>query len=407
VSARVTVLFEGAEHDLAALTDPDFRRLAIERGTLLLDGEPMPDGQAKRVRASLLGTIAPLAIEREGERPARWIIPGLWRWGTVPMLGGPPKVGKSTLIADLCAALVIPGYRFLNHFDPVDWGEAVEGYAERNIWLINAENPPDLMHEALLATGLEYDEWTGGVPFYFHSGSRVSLVVVHLDDHGGADVFDMRDEDRRDRWAFHMMFCPCDGVTEEPPPLVVIADGVTAMLRSDTTGYGEWFAGFTDLLRELDAPNALAVGHMGMRGGHLMNGVESYAGPDGGWFLETRNPDDPKAARTFRTTGRLTAPSVDRGRVVHEDGRLSLVVAEQDADGASAATLEDEAATWDADVLDRLREAGVAGLRATDLTGSGRFGAARREAVARLQAAGRIRFVPEGQGKRWHLSDLT
>lgn len=411
---RMTIEFEGGIDDpfepgkmwtnqWATLTaeEREHRHQVIVRGTYVMpDGELMPEANVRRVRATLLGTYdsRPRMLDPREDEPGRELISGLWRWGTVPMLGGPPKVGKSTLIAELIAALIIPGRRFLGYFDPV---QLTPEERARAIWLLNAENPPGELHEALLAAGLQFD--IDAAPYYYAEGGGV-LYVEHLEDHGGASVFDLTVPENRDWWEYRFMQCPCTGIDDSQPPLVVIADGVTAMLGSDTTRYGAWFGPFRDLLRALDVPNGLAVGHNGLAGKHLMNGVESMAGPDGLWTYTSPNADEPSAPRYFWTVPRLRAAAVPKGRVrIGEDGLLSYKPKESPSTGLEEK--EPESTDWEQDVLTRLIAAGESGLMTTEVTGRGRVGQLRKKALDALAKAGRIVSRAEGQGTRWHLSD--
>jgi hypothetical protein len=389
----------------------ELARTIITEGTYLLDEKPMPLARARNTRATLLGTFDSLQ-QPSGPKLAemgRELIPGLQRWGTVPMLGGPPKVGKSTFVADYCAALVIRGYRFLGYFEPA---ELSEDERRRDVWLINAENPPGELHEALLATGLqmEYNEGDG-MPYYFHPdnpGDSGWLIVDHLEDRGSAEVFDLTIEANRDAWSFLLMQCPCAEDHVTPPPLTVIADGVTAILGSDTTRYGKWFYEFKALLRGLDIENGLAVGHNGLGGKHLMNGTESMAGPDGLWTLFTKGSDNPRAMRYFQTEPRLRGPVIEPTRLVVSDGRLTLrKESKPSADDGGDEDAGDSTLSADDEVLDRLIRAGTAGLLTTEVTGRGRVGKLRREAMTRLEAAGQIVSKADGLGQRWSLADTA
>jgi hypothetical protein len=414
MSGRVSVRYDGDEFDPDALVDADFRRRVIEHGEIFVDGKAVTKGRAARIRMSLLEETAPLRLwPSEPYQVGRELIPGLWRWGTIAMLGGQYKAGKSTLVADLCAALVIPGRLFLDQFGPVQWGER-EGDA---IWLINAENPRDDLHEALLATGLEYHD-DGDVPCYSAEGSDIILIVVHLDDESGPESFDLREPANTDLWNYHMSLCPCGPGFEPPPPLAVIADGVTAMIGSaENEGYGQWFAGFKLLLRMLGTSNGLAVGHTEGSGKHLKRGTASAAGPDALWTYWSADPDNADAARWFKVQPRLGGPKVDVGRVViNAEGRLRYVPPDARVTATKAVPTGYPAAQPDVDLAERterivstLRASGSRGAWTVELTGRGDEGQENRKALDRLLREGRVvmRPVQEGRarGNRWWLTE--
>lgn len=302
----------------------DARRSVLSHGTFWRTAAQLSPAQTKYERAKILGTYQalPSAFARRASADVRPYIPGLWHHKSVPMLGGPPKVGKSLLICDLVAALVITGRRFLDHFEPVN---VTAEERARAIVLINAENPEADLHEALLATGLEYDSEGDPHPFYFDpdgDDAGCVLFVVHLEVLGGADTFDLTQQDVYDRWEFELLRL----THVEGPPLTLIVDGVTAILNSDTSRYGRWYSEFRRLLKSVDIPNGLPTGHTGMKNGHLMNGVESMAGQDGLWTYDAVEPYvNPRAARQFRTVARLHAPALEPTPVIAgQDGRLRL-----------------------------------------------------------------------------------
>lgn len=320
---------------------------AVREGDLYTDdGTPITGVTAQRLRHRLLGTYRHLPSRRErrsaGQR--RMLIPGLWPWGTIPMLGGNPKAGKTTLVADLVTALVVPGYRFLDHFDPVEDMRFPEseafldrlefqvgpGFGEndpdpdhdraRGVVLINAETPPEDF-EAALGLDREVLDVDDGEPLLLGE----VLKVEHLEDLGGARLFDVTDPEVFDMWVYRLAECfECDG-SDDWTPYVVIVDGVTAILHGAGKGveaYGEWYAAFRSLMRAIDVPNALAVAHNTMSGGHLMGGVEAQAGADGLWTYSSDNSDDPTSTRRFSVRPRLGGVEIPPTRVVlNEQGR--------------------------------------------------------------------------------------
>lgn len=382
-------------------------REVIEHGRYLRpDSEPMSDGEVRRVRATILGRYSRLrrSVAPTVDQAVRSLIAELWRWGSIPMLGGNPKAGKSTLVAELIAALIIPGSRFLGIFPPI---EMTDEERARAIWLINAENGREELHEALMEVGLECAVGDNGELYYCAEGGGV-LYVEHLEYLGGPSKFDLTDPDTYDEWAGRFMWCPCDGTNEQEPPLVVIVDGVTAILGSKTERYGEWYASFRSLMRELDVANALGVAHNGLTTGHLMNGVESMAGPDGLWSYSSNNPDDPNSWRYVSVVPRLRGPKLARTRVVMVDGRLVIQPSKTTEPSNEPGQKLGEDAQWEADVIQRLQEVHPAGRMKNEVTGGGgNYGDKRRSALKRLAESDppRVRSVPEGLGTRWFLTD--
>ncbi|SNS11474.1 AAA domain-containing protein [Actinomadura meyerae] len=312
---------------------PELRGELIRQGQLTQDdGTPITGRPAQRVRDRLLGTYDHLPQwgdrDRRDDAPRRMLISGLWPWGHIPVLGGNAKAGKTTLVADLAKALVLPGYRFLGHFDPVteleywnweDDDDAEEPPPDRNrgrgVVLINAETPRDDMEAAV------------GPDRGWGSFTPDALRIAHLEDMGGASWFDVTDPEKYDRWAHELTACEeCDG-SDELPPFAVIVDGVTAILGGDMNRYGEWYAAFRRLLREIDVPNGLAVFHNTMSGGHPMGGVGSQTGADGLWRYSSGDSDDPASSRWFSVNPRLGGVPIRPTKVVlsEETGRPVLV----------------------------------------------------------------------------------
>lgn len=397
------------QHSWTSLTDDEAaaRRKIVNGGTFLVDGAPMPEGRARFERAKILGThksqSAPYDPTEAG--PVRDYVPGLWTHGTIPMLGGPPKVGKSAFVLQLAASLVTPGRRFLDHFSPA---EMLESERSRNVWLLNAENPPQMVHAILRRLGLEYDNFER--PFYYDPAASEDvgvLFVEHLEALGGADTFDLSSAEVRDYWTYRLME-PSEG---EFPPLTVIADGMTAMLNSDTHGYGKWFAGFRKTLNAIDVPNGLAIGHHGMSTGYMMQGSESVGGPDGTWMYEAKSPDrSPNAARWFSTSKRLDTPGVDRSRVAIDSGGLLSLVS---TDTRELPQREHERDPFTdqgraSRIRDLLHGAAGAGLWGTEVTGRGQDGLANKRVLLGMVEAGTVvsRAVQNGRtrGTRYWLA---
>lgn len=285
-----------------AMTGAVLKRMRARLG-MVFDWRP---NDVPALMSNMVGSYSRLSSSA-----GRWLVPGLWRSGTIPFLGGPPKVGKTTMVEDLAAALAIPGYRFLNHFEPADLTHAERRV--RGIWLINAETSPEVVESDLIALGVTSDH---------------GLAVSHLEDLGGPELFDLTNPAAYDRWANEFVVCETCLGDDEIAPAVVIVDGVTAVLQAAGKGveaYGSWYAQFRRLMREIGTENALAVGHNTMSGEHLLGGVEAQAGADGLWTYTMSNPDSPSSKRWFSTRPRRGGAVVPRTEVVLDTGgRLTM-----------------------------------------------------------------------------------
>lgn len=310
----VKFIFEGQEYDLKADEIlPDLReRVAAEAVFLLPDNTPLTGAVLQRVRDRVSGIYAHMPSPRERSSPTgerSWLLPGLWPWGTIPMLGGAPKVGKTAIVVDLTASLLVPDRKFLGRFDIAEARIPNEEF-RRGVWLINAETPVEDLEAALPASDdQKYDS---------------SLVIDHLEALGGAQVFDLTNPELYDLWAHRLIECwECDG-DDDRAPFVVIVDGLTAILQAAGKGvehYGLWYAAFRRLLRSIDIPNGLVVGHNTLAGGHLMGGVEAQAGADGLWNLD----GNAKGRRTFSVLPRLGGVRIEPTPVeMNADGSLVL-----------------------------------------------------------------------------------
>jgi hypothetical protein len=291
------------------------------------------------------------------------------------------------------------------------------------VWLINSETSPGAVHEELLRAGLAFGyRGSQGTPCYYDPAvadweQHGVLIVEHLPRAGGARQFDLTDDAKRRYWEERFV----QHSERKRPPLAVIADGVTAMLGSDTSGYGRWTSGFRQLMQEAGIPNGLGVLHSPMsavgagRAPTPMNGVESWGEYDGGWFLWAASfPVFSWTARKFFTAPRMGDETVlEHAMTMDDDGMIRLV--SRDTEGArtpdtvpdtGTVGAEDENEHWERAVLDSLRTAGRAGLRGTDLTGKAREGTLKRSARDRLVEAGSIFSIPEGRGARWFLTEF-
>jgi hypothetical protein len=313
--------------EASAYERDQMREWASEAEVTLDDGTCLVGHPLRLMRNRLIDAYQDLPFS-SGRRivpgPRRFLIPGLWPWGTVPALGGNYKAGKSTVVTDLARALVVPGYRFLGHFEPAEFDEL----QSRGVVVVNAETPPEDF-EAALDNGM-----TSGV------GDSVQgwdlLTVEHLEDLGGAHLMDLTDPDMYDLWAHRLSDCnDCDG-TDDFTPAVVIVDGVTAILQAagkDPEDFGLWYAAFRRLLREIDVPNGLPTGHNTMRGGHLMGGTAASAGPDGLWTYSTDRIDNPSSRRRFSVQPRMGGVPVAAKQVVlSEDSRPVVDVKQEKAE---------------------------------------------------------------------------
>lgn len=360
--------FDGSTYPVADLTDElhDLRahtllggpyeeriahleRVVREGAVLSSTGAPLPEGSTRRVRARILNpavrTLDNLEPVSDADRP---IIPGLWPARCIPFFGGPPKAGKTRMVIALAAALADPGRRFLDYFgastlvhgDPGDGqGMTYDGFT-----LVNAETPAAAF-EAELAAELD------GVMVRHASGVLVPALdlidVIHLEECGGPQLFDLSEQAMFDLWDTRLVNCnDCEGEDDWLPHLVIV-DGLTAILAAAGKGpehYGLWIAAFRRLLRGLDIPSGLVVGHNILSGGHALGGTEAQAGSDGLWTYTTDKPDNPLSPRRFSVRPRLGGVAIPPTRVdLDSDGRLVMRRNDQAA-SAAASSLEAEVA---------------------------------------------------------------
>lgn len=385
---------EGVDPDIQAARDQ-----IIREGVLLLpSGEPMPEREARWTRGMLLGEASgwlrvPEGLKRlSGPEGRRHLIEGLWPWGTYPMIAGTYKAGKTTLIADLVASLLVPGRPFLGRF-PVT---LTQDERDRGIIVINAETPAEDFENALLEAGVDPDD------------PRVN--VYHLDELGGPGLFDLRDPSAFDAWESEVFQCiECnEGVFWTPA--AVVADGLSAILGGPE-GYGEWYAAFKRLMKATDIPNAIVTGHTAAGSTHLYDATRAMAGPDGVWSYTTDRPDDPSSPRFFQVLARKGGTSVPRTRIrVGEDGllvadppkRREFDAAEPEHESAGADWIEEAAQR----MLAKLSEAdGEIGQ--TELAGKGRPGQVNVAALDRLRQTGRAEMRRDGNRKWWRAVDSS
>lgn len=278
--------------------EPPLDTLDDEGDENLLPAFPYPMSLYEHERSGLCAT----------ER--RYLIPGLWAEGTKPALSGNPKAGKTKFVVDLSASLLVPGRRFLNHFDPCP---LEDDERSRTLWLINPETPKEDMTAALSRA--------------FQGDARSDLLMVdHLDDDlGGAQMFDLTDDRVYREWVDRLH--QTEGSAQPYTPFAVIVDGVTAILQANGKGvewYPKWYARFKALLRETQVPSGLAVFHATLTGNHMMGGTEALAGPDGLWTYSSSNVDSPSASRWFSVLPRIGGTAVPQMPVtMGEDGMLT------------------------------------------------------------------------------------
>lgn len=375
---------EWYQHSLAYYGEEfvaDFRAQAVIEDR---HGEAITGANRQRLIDRFEGTWSEMPAPRtladvDHERERRWLIPGLQPWGTIPMLGGPPKVGKTLLAIDYAAALIlntglsddgVDPYRFLGHFAPAT---LTSDERERGVWIINAETPAEDFDAALAERGLilpdeglEADEQWGSL-----------LHVEHLEALGGPGVMDLTNTENFDRWFNRFITCEvCDGSDFAKPPIAVIVDGITAILGGSTERYGQWYAAFRRLLRSLDIPNGLVTGHNTLAGGHLMGGVEAQAGADGLWNLTRRGQDNAHASRSFSVIPRLGGKAFGPRRVELVEGRLRVAAERRKPEGG-ASEPQEEREPEGPSVRDRVLEF----IRASNEAGDGPSARGIREGV--------------------------
>jgi AAA domain len=296
------------------------RQMVLKGNITSLLGRQLEGADLVRMRNRLLGTYDALPppkvlwdrLHAEAAQERRWLVSGLWPWGHKPMLGGNKGAGKTPVVIDLVASLIIPGRKFLNYFEVPEMSDEDFG---AGIWLINAETPAEDMDGAL---SRELAGYSNIGEDYVH--------VEHLqEDFGGPHMFDLTNPEIYALWFDRLNECTvCDG-DDNQPPFVVIVDGLTAILGGSTSRYGEWYAKFRELMYALDIPNALVTVHNTMAGGHPMGGVEAAAGADGVWRYSSDNQDNPFSKRRFSAAPRFLPFAVPPSLVtMGDDERLTL-----------------------------------------------------------------------------------
>jgi len=362
----------------------------VAEGRLYLGDALMPERQARWMRAMLLGTGSAQMRVPEGLRHLsgpggrRFLIEDVWPWGTYPMLGGAYKAGKTTLVADLVASLMVPGRLFLGRFAVT----LTEEERNRGIVVINAETPAEDFENALLAAGVDPD--------------TNLLNIYHLDELGGPGQYDVTDPANFDEWEREFVQCNDCWGEDFWSPAVVIVDGLTAIAGLER--YSEWYGDHKRLMKAADIPNAIVTGHNAAGTNHLFNATAANAGPDGVWSYTTDSPDDPRSPRRFQVLPRVGGVELPGARVrMDDDGRLTIAKAKTAAAPEVAGPdYIDEAAER---MLARLTEASPGEVGQTALTGKGRDGQINRAGLERLLADGRAEVRIDGARKWWRASD--
>lgn len=247
-----------------------------------------------------------VAQDKPHDKP-RDLIPGLWPWGTIPLLAGQPKAGKTTLAIDLLTSLLDSERPFLGRFGPATL--TADDFHD-GITYINAETPAAQFEHAIHEAGLRDIHIPTLNPGGIYGG--VILKIVHLEHQSGPNPFDLTDPDEFDRWATHLQ--QAESLLYYRSPKVIIVDGLTAILAAAGKGpehYGLWYSKFRQLMRFIGTPNALVIGHSILSGGHVAGGLESQAGSDGLWMYETTTADSNSSRRKFSVRPRIGGYAID------------------------------------------------------------------------------------------------
>lgn len=377
---------------------------------LLPDGKVLDhdDPLRERIVARLLGDsemLAPVFDPSTPEAQRRPYLPGLWNHSTTPAFVGPKEWGKSRFLCPLAAALIIPGRRFLDFFEPAELTDEERG---RDVWLINPESPPADIHELLLMAGLRYGR-RAGVPCYFSEeyGTDAGVLIVdHLTMRGGPTSFDLTDPVKADVWATRLI----EYGDRDVPPLTVIADGVTSVLGSVTSRYGLFSSAFRAMHRQVGITNGLGVLHSPMGVGVItpMGGVESMGEWDGLWLASaSAHPVTPTSSRHLQISARLLGPVQPRRSIVLDpDGGLRMAGDEQEGESPVPTEESEDYAATRAAILGRLRSAPDGELWTRDVCPEDY--AAEKKVLDLMEQRGEVtpRKVQEGRtrGVKWRLA---
>ncbi|WP_416443448.1 AAA family ATPase [Leucobacter sp. HNU] len=226
----------------------------------------------------------------DGER--RWLLQGLWPYGTFPALVGQAKVGKSTMVAQLVAELATENGRFLGFRSTLTREERA-----RRIVVVNAEVNPQDYAQAIVQHLPDEAE--------LEDAEEYPMDNIRLINLAAASEFDLTDPEKYDRWKLSLT-----EVTEggERAPAVLIVDGLTPILEGAGTPAdkpGPLVQAIKNLCREVGIDNALMVAHTIQNGGHQLGGIAAAAGPDGTWRYVARDPDAHNPTRKFSVKPRM------------------------------------------------------------------------------------------------------
>lgn len=382
------------------------QRRIIEGGVYTSAGGDRIDGRARqRVVDRLLGVYdsLPTIIDPTAEEhQTRAYIPGLWFFDTMPALVGPKGWGKTKLVCQFCAALIIPGRRFLGYFEPM---ELTHEERRRDVWLIVPETRVGAIHDALLLAGLVFT-YRDGIPCYASKELGLAggvLIVQHLQ--GRASEFDLTDEAKRVWWADYLV----EYTNRPEPPIALVVDGITAILRNDTGRYGSFTSALGSLRVDAGIPNVLGVLHspMGVRIDTPMNGIESMGEWDGMWLASAGAfPVRPSTSRTFYALPREGDPDVPERRIVMgDDGMLQLV----DLDARKSADADPGVNAAREALRQLLRDADPDWLWTKEVCGTGDLYTANKKELEAMEREGQVISRPHSEGRtrgyQWRLSE--
>ncbi len=417
----VTVLHEGLTFDIDPADWEDRRWLsrageserarwldAFERGDLYVEGVRLGENQARRQRSAITGKFRdpPPVWDATIEGPTRALIPGLQTYDSFPAFIAPKWWGKTSLITQLGAALVIPGFRFLGVFGPVQVSRDDE---ERDVVLINPETRPAAFHEDLLAAGLLYDNSHSerALPYYYHPDSPRVLIVEHLRKmSGGPTALDVTDPVKWEWWENRLI------ERVNGAPLYLVADSITSIVGNQTARARDFASAFRQLMEAVGVAAGLGILHSPMNPNvhTAMEGLESMAEWDGAWFGSASEfPPRSSSKRAFWTMPRMGDPEVLEHTIVLNDNRMQRAIprtAREPVDQAPSSPVDH--GQLEQVVIDKLCQAGKAGLTALELTGASREGEDLRKARDRLASRdpAPIFSIRDGRFTRWFLTEF-
>lgn len=387
------------------------QREALARGMIYEDGELLEHDSRRRERivkrlSGDFDDMPKMFDPTAAEWDVRPYVPGLMNFGTVPAFVAPKGWGKTTFLTEFVTALIVPGHRLLDHFEPVKLRPEDRA---RDVWLINTEVHPRVIHDFLLNAGLVEDR-SGGNFCYRAPGAGPEVGVLFVEHLvvTTPTAFDLTDEVKYDYWVTRLT----EFIQHRRPPLTVIADGITAILGAQTTRYGAFTSKFIDLLRECSIPNGLGVLHspMGINTNTPMNGVESMGQWDGLWIGSANAfPLRRSDRRYFETLPRMGDPEVSIGEIVVSDvfDKPRFLPTSRPKPTPEAAA---EAQGPKQRVLARLTEAGPEGLWTKEACGEGDEYSPDRAAIDALVVDKKVTFEKVSNGRsrgiRWRVTGV-